>query len=220
MNKVIIAEDIKSIHQGLASVLKKFEVEHIDFVQYCDDAYLQIKKAYIEENPYDLLITDLSFVKDHRDITIPDGESLIKKLKKENLNLKVLVFSVEDRLERIKKFFNYLNIDAYVCKGRNDQKDLNNAIEALQQNKKYFLESSVEIFEDSFQQEITNYDIKLLEMLEQGHHQSEISKIFKKEAISPSSVSALEKRINNLKIFFKAKNTINLVAKAKDLGII
>jgi transcriptional regulator len=57
-------------------------------------------------------------------------------------------------------------------------------------------------------------------MLEQGHHQSEISKIFKKQSTSPSSTSTIEKRINNLKTYFKAKNTINLVAKAKDLGII
>ena len=81
IQKVIIAEDVKSIHQGLASVLKEINIAETEFVQYCDDAYLLIKKAEQNQEPYHLLITDLSFARDHRDVNLEDGEALIKALK-------------------------------------------------------------------------------------------------------------------------------------------
>lgn len=220
MNRVIIAEDIKSLHQGLETVLHKLDIKETEFVQYCDDAYLQIKKAESRGEPYDLLITDLSFAKDHREVNLASGEDLIKKLLEDKIQIKVLVFSIEDRRDKIKKFFNYLDIDAFVCKGRNDQIDLEMAIEALKKNEKYYSKSLVDLIEKKEESELTNYDILILEMLEEGYNQSEISKIFKKKKISPSSTSSIEKRINSLKNFFKAKNATNLVAKAKDLGVI
>ncbi|SHI73033.1 DNA-binding response regulator, NarL/FixJ family, contains REC and HTH domains [Mesonia phycicola] len=220
INKVIIAEDIKSIHLGLSSILEKFHIEKRDFVQYCDDAYIMIKKAVKDNSPYDLLITDLSFAKDHREVNFLNGEDLIKAVKNENKNIKILVFSIEDRLHKIEYFFNHLEIDAYVCKGRNDQKDLEKAIKAINQGNKYFSKSLSNLYTNKCHQEIDNYDIELLRMLEQGYNQSEISKIFKRKKVSPSSTSTIEKRINNLKNYFKAKNTINLIAKSKDLGII
>lgn len=220
IQKVIIAEDVKSIHQGLASVLKEINIAETEFVQYCDDAYLLIKKAEQNQEPYHLLITDLSFARDHRDVNLEDGEALIKALKEEQIDIKILVFSIEDRAQKIKKFFKYLDIDAYVCKGRNDQKDLKQAIHHLNKGKKFYSEAVGNLCEENKQYEITNYDIKILELLEEGYHQSEISTRFKDENRNPSSTSSIEKRINNLKNFFKAKNTTNLVAKAKDLGII
>ncbi|HIB38140.1 response regulator [Mesonia sp.] len=220
MDRIIIAEDIKSLHQGLETVLSKFNVDKTEFVQYCDDAYLQIKNAESRGEPYDLLITDLSFAKDHREVKLVSGEDLIKKLLEDKISIKILIFSIEDRRDKIKKFFNFLNIDAFVCKGRNDQKDLEKAIKALQKNEKYYSKSLGDLFENTQEHELTTYDIQILELLEAGNHQSEISKHFKEHNISPSSTSSVEKRINNLKNFFKAKNTTNLVAKAKDLGII
>ena len=53
-----------------------------------------------------------------------------------------------------------------------------------------------------------------------GISQENIEAEFKKEGISPNSKSSIEKHINKLKIYFKANNTVHLVAIAKDLGII
>jgi two-component system capsular synthesis response regulator RcsB len=44
--------------------------------------------------------------------------------------------------------------------------------------------------------------------------------VFKHEGISPNSKSSIEKQVSKLKIYFKANNTVHLVAIAKDLGII
>ena len=56
--KVLISEDLGSISKGIVSVLESLHIDNIQHVQYCDDAYLKIKKANQDEQPFDLLITD------------------------------------------------------------------------------------------------------------------------------------------------------------------
>lgn len=68
--------------------------------------------------------------------------------------------------------------------------------------------------------EIDSYDIELVRQLSLGLSQDEISIHFKEQDISPYSLSSIEKRINKLKIYFKAKNTVHLVSMTKDLGLI
>ena len=53
-----------------------------------------------------------------------------------------------------------------------------------------------------------------------GIPQDDITETFKKLDIKPNSKSTIEKKIAKLKDFFKANNTIHLVAITKDLGII
>ena len=69
-------------------------------------------------------------------------------------------------------------------------------------------------------EEINDYDIELLKQLSQGLSQEDISHNFKTNAISPNSLSTIEKRLNKLRIQFKANNAIHLVAIVKDLGLI
>src|SRR5690606_7682450 len=68
--------------------------------------------------------------------------------------------------------------------------------------------------------EVDDFDIKLLEMLSKGLSQDQISAHFKTYKIAPNSLSAIEKRINRLRIQFKANNSVHLVTIAKDLGFI
>ena len=68
--------------------------------------------------------------------------------------------------------------------------------------------------------DIDDYDINLLKLVSQGHSNREISDYLSGENITPSSVSSIEKRLNKLRIQFKAKNATHLVAVAKDMGLI
>ena len=68
--------------------------------------------------------------------------------------------------------------------------------------------------------DIEDFDIELLSLLAKGKSQEEISQYLKRHHISPSSLRTIEKRLNKLRIQFKAKNVIHLVAQAKDLGLI
>jgi hypothetical protein len=45
-------------------------------------------------------------------------------------------------------------------------------------------------------------------------------KEFKNTGIIPNGSSSIEKRINKLKIYFKANNNVHLIAIAKDLGLV
>ena len=47
-SKVIVAEDQDDINKGVVASLKELGVPEIQHVQYCDDAYLKIKKAAID----------------------------------------------------------------------------------------------------------------------------------------------------------------------------
>ena len=107
--KVLISDDLGSINKGVLSVLENLKIRSVQQVQYSDDAYLKIKRAILDDAPYDLLITDLSFVKDHREQKYPSGEDLIIDLKKEYPELKIVVYSVEDRLQKVRMLMNKYN---------------------------------------------------------------------------------------------------------------
>ncbi|WP_237460068.1 MULTISPECIES: hypothetical protein [Aequorivita] len=119
-----MSDDLDCINQGVISVLNSLEIEHITQVAYCDDAFLQIEKAILENTPFDLLITDLSFVADHRKQKYPSGETLISALKQKHPQLKIIAYSVEDNLQKVRTIVLDCNADAYVCKGRYGLKQL------------------------------------------------------------------------------------------------
>lgn len=78
--KVIVSDDLVSINLGMLTILDTLKVKQVISVQYCDDAYLRIKRAAHDKEPFELLITDLSFKKDHRAQKFQSGEALIEAL--------------------------------------------------------------------------------------------------------------------------------------------
>ena len=59
--KVLVAEDMDSINHAVASVLNELNIPKIAHAQYFDKAWLLAKKASQDDEPFDLLICDLSF---------------------------------------------------------------------------------------------------------------------------------------------------------------
>ena len=76
------------------------------------------------------------------------------------------------------------------------------------------------ILSDKSLLEIEAYDIELLKLIAQGLMMAQITSEFKNKGITPHGSSTLEKRVNSLKIYFKARNNAHLVAIAKDLGLV
>ncbi|WP_298499829.1 response regulator [uncultured Algibacter sp.] len=218
--KVLVSEDMDDINKGIYNTLCDLGVKQIDQVQYCDDAYLKIKKAILDNAPYELLITDLSFKSDYREQRFTSGEVLIESVKKEYPELKVIVYSVEDRLQRVRTLIKKHKVEAYVCKSRRGLTELSNAIKAILNNEIYLSPEVNNALRPKNNLEIEDFDIKLLKQLSFGLSQDDISTYFKKNNISPSSLSSIEKRLNKLRIQFKANNAIHLVAIVKDLGLI
>jgi DNA-binding NarL/FixJ family response regulator len=219
--KVLIADDIDFNDVGAAQILNELEVPEVQYAKYCDEALLKIKKASQDNNPFQLLISDLSFKADHQVNKLNSGEELIQAVKELFPEIKIIAFSIEDRPHKIKALFDDLNIDGYVLKGRNTIYDLKVAVQ-----KAFFNESeniSPELFylmQDKTTSEINQYDIILLKKLSLGISQEGMEAVLKQENIKPNSKSSIEKHINKLKIYFKANNATHLVAIAKDLGVI
>jgi len=219
--KVLIADDIDFNDVGAALTLKELGVPEIEYAKYCDDALLKIKKAHLDENPFQLLISDLSFKGDHRENQLNSGEELIHAAKVLFPELKTIVFSIEDRAHRIKFLFDELKIDGYVVKGRNMLYDLKQAIQKAFSNETENISPELaHLLQDKTTSEIGHYDVLLIKYLSIGITQENMETVFKQEGISPHSKSSIEKHLNKLKIYFKANNTVHLVAIAKDLGII
>lgn len=220
-NKVLVAEDLDSISIAVVQILEELSISEIHHAKYCDDALLKIKKAILDDSPYDLLISDLSFKADHRENQLTSGEALIAAVKKTQPDIKTIVFSIEDKSFRIKSLFNNLGINAYVSKGRNSIPELKKTVENVFSDGTRIISAALShVLNNKSIFEIEAYDISLLKLLSIGLTLDEIANEFKKTGITPNGSSSIEKRINKLKIYFKANNATHLVAIAKDLGLI
>jgi two-component system capsular synthesis response regulator RcsB len=219
--KVIIAEDLEDINLGIEQTLKSLDIINFQHAKYCDDAFLKIRKAILDNDPYDLLISDLSFKKDHRDVKITSGDELVEKVRELQPNIKIIAYSIEDKNFRIKSLFDNADIDGFVLKGRNSIEDLKKAIHITSTSDQKFISHEVaSALQEKNNFEIDDLDIQILKHLSAGISQDDIIQIFKESGKKPNSKSAMEKRLSKLKDFFKANNTIQLVFIAKDMGII
>lgn len=218
--KVLVAEDMDSINLAVGSVLKELGVPQVEHAQYCDNAYLKAKRALQEEEPFDLLICDLSFRKNHREEKITSGKDLIGRLKEEDPGIRVIVHSVEDHPQLVKSLWESGNIDAFVCKDRSGMKELKDAVLQVKRGKTY---NSPRI-ERSLKQEnlvvLNDFEIKLLSYIAAGLTQEEIREKLLQQQIKPNSKSAIEKRLKELREEFNAKNNPHLIGIVKDLKLI
>lgn len=218
--KVLIAEDYESANISVQKVLEELDIVNVDHVFYCDDAVAKIKKSIRENNPYDLLITDLSFEEDHYIQNVKGGQDLVKHAKNLQDDLKVIVFSSENKTGIIDALFSDFKIDGYVRKGRYDSLELRQAIKTVYENEKHLADSVKNSVKKLNTYEISTYDINIVSLMAKGTILKEIPDVFKNKNILPSSLSAIEKRLSQLKTSLGVKTNEHLIAYCKDLGII
>lgn len=218
--KALIAEDFESYNSSVQKALEELKIEIIDNVQYCDDAFMKIKKSIREKNPYDLLITDLSFVSDHREQHITNGRDLISIIKNESPTIKIIAFSIEDRAEIVDDLFKTHEINGFVSKGREDLKELKQAVKAVFGDQKYISTNIKNSIKTKNSYDFTRFEIILVKLLSEGMMQKNIPEYLKENNIKPSSLSSVEKCLNNMKESLGVGNNEQLIALCKDWGII
>ena len=219
--KVLVVEDLDTVGYGISMMLQQeLGVRGVVLTQYCDEAYLKFKKADLNNHPFELIVTDLSFKKDYRPHSISSGKELIKKIRNQNYNTPIVICSVEEKPNAIKRFIEVYQVSGYVLKGRDGLKDLKTAIESIFSGKQYLSSKIENLDTEKHIFEIEEYDVLLLFHLSDGLTQDQISELFNTQGISPSSLSSIEKKLNRLKDILKANNNVQLVANAKDLGLI
>lgn len=219
--KVLVVEDFDVVNGLIRFVLQEIKIKQIDSTSYCDQAFHKIKNAHLNNEPFDLIISDLSFINDGTPQILESGEELIEEIRKEFPNLKIIVFTVEDKAFRIQHLYYNLKIQAYVWKNRNGLKELKNAIHSVFELDMFYISPDLSnAIHPKKTIEVTDFDIFLIQSLSKGLLQGAISEKLKVKGMVPSSISAIEKRLKILREHFDAKNPTHLVAIAKDLGLI
>lgn len=219
--KVLIAEDLDSIGFAISKMLEQeFAISNTTIFKYCNEALLSIKSEALKKQPYDLIITDISFKEDYRDGKIRTGQELIRTVKNIYPQMPIIVFTVEDNPNIAQPLLSQNQPVAYVLKGRDGFKQLKQAITKVAKGLNYVSNTLQVKLKSNPVFEIENYDVVLLQELSKGLSQAQISVAFKNKDTTPSSLSSIEKRLNKLKDILKAKNNVQLVANAKDLGLI
>lgn len=220
--KVLIAEDHESINISVQKTLSDLGVVHDNrnYVFYCDDALMRIQKALRENEPYELLVTDLSFEEDVPGQKIKTGIELIKAAKHMQPDLKILVFSIENRASVANSLMKELGIDAYVPKARRDAQDLKLAIEAIAKNRRYLSPNLKRTINDESTYHFSASEIEIITLLSDGKSQQEISDYLRQKEAKSSSLSSIEKCLHHIRTSMNISKNAQLIAYCKDKGII
>lgn len=218
--KVLISEDHESTNISVRKTLADLGIKNADYVYYCDDALVRVKKAIQNKNTYDLLITDLSFEEDHNVQQITGGVALIKAAKQIQPDLKILVFSAENKQAFIETLFKELEIDGYVRKARYDAQELKAAIMEISEGKKYVSVSLRQVLKQKNSHEFSTLDVNIVALLSQGIHQKNIPTYLQEKNIKPSGLSSIEKRLGLMKDVLGFTKNEQLIVFCKDMGII
>ncbi len=218
--RVLIAEDHDSDKNSMVSHLKDLGISTIDQVQFCDDALLRIRKRIHEKQPYELLITDLSFTPTFGKDTIVTGQELISKIQELQPTIKIIVFTSNDKQFVIKSLTETLHIHGYVCKGLQGLKELTAAVKTVFKGEPYYCPVAKGALEQRNVLEIGDYELIILKLLAEGKKQKDISVYLKEKKILPDSIRSVEDRISRLKDHFNATTLPQLVHVAYKLGMI
>lgn len=219
IRKVLIAEDHESANISVRKTLEELGAE-TDHVYYCDDALAKIINEKKAGRSYDLLICDLYFDEDDLPQKISGGGELITAVREVQPELKVLVFSAENKPAVIDSLFRNQNIDGYVRKARNDARELRTAFEKLSQNQQHYPKHLSDLIKHQHTYNFTDFDITVISLLAQGMPQKNIPDYLRQHKIKPSGLSSVEKKLNQIKAVFEFTKNEQLVAFCKDMGII
>lgn len=220
IQKVLIAEDYQSVNLSVQHTLEAMGIPSPDYVAYCDDAILRIKKALQQQASYDLLITDLHFEPDHRQQDIKNGEELVSQARSLQPDLKIIVFSATGKPDTIDRLLKEHLADGYVCKGRHDAVELQDAIRLVGQNQQYFPRQHQQHFRQKKAHNFTLFDLAIIGQLAAGTRQKDIPVFLEQHKIRPSGLSSIEKRLSLIREIYEFSTNEQLVAFCKDKGIL
>lgn len=218
-NNVLIAEDHESSSISVRKALDDLNISRIHYTYHCDTALASIK-ASANTQPFDLLITDLSFDDDGQKQQIQNGKELIVAARQVLPFLKVLVFSVEDKAMIIDSLFRDHRIDAYVKKARYDIQELITAIKAIAAGKQHSPSNQRTRLKQINAHEFSTLDITIVSLLAQGMLQKNIPDYLKEHKMRPTSLSTIEKRLSLIKGRYSFLNNEQLVIFCKEMGLI
>jgi two-component system, NarL family, captular synthesis response regulator RcsB len=220
IDKVIIAEDQEITNLSVQRTMEDLRISKVDYVFYCDDALSRIQVAKQNGEPYELLITDLYFEDDGTHQKIAGGFDLIRSVREVQPDIMILIFSAENRPATIDMLFKNYEIDGYVRKARHDAKELKLALDTISKRQQYYPRALAQLVKQSNTYEFTEFDINIIRLLSQGYQQNEIPDYLREHNIKPSSLSTIEKRLNQIRDELSFTKNEQLVLFCKEAGIL
>lgn len=218
--KVLIAEDHQSTNISIQKVLEDLGNMDSTYVYYCDDALVRVRHAASITEPFDLLITDLSFDPDHREPKLADGVELIAAARVVQPGLPVLVFSAEGRIPVIEQLYTVSGIDGFVRKGRNDARELELAIRRIVANERYYPPFYLAGMRKGHLHDFSPFDIAIITLMAEGKRQKDLPARLEERGIRPAGLSSVEKRLKLMREALAFSNNEQLVAYCKDMGLV
>lgn len=218
--KVLIAEDQQMASISIVKTMESLGIAQRQYTYYCDDALMHIRKALQSGEPFDLLITDLSFAEDHREQKLKGGEELITAAKDIQDDIRIVVFSAEGRPAVIRSLYQDLGINAFVQKGRRDAEELSSAVETIVKGRTYM---PLEIKKTNHHQntfEFDKLDIAIVSQLSKGAKQKNLPGLLVEQGFARASLSTVEKRLKEMREGLGFSNNEQLIVYCRDYGII
>ena len=218
--KILVVEDQDMANLSLRITLENLSLPHPLHSYHIEHAVTLLTKALSDENPYDLLITDLYFEDEATAKQLPDGMELIKKAKALQPELKVLVFSSESKIVVIRRLYEEFGIDGFIRKARGDAKDLQEALGQLADNRRYYPRDYRSLAAQHNQHHFTDRDKAIVRLLNEGYSQKEIADWLESNDMPPFGLSSVEKRLKLMRTAMDFTKNQQLIGFCKDLGMI
>ena len=219
--RILIADDHQLVIQGILCSLK--EVGDFDVVSTttCDEAF-QLIKTHQNNNPFQLLFTDLSFDNSTKDNNLDGGEELIKAIRNNEIDIKIAVITGHTETNRVYNVISNLNPNAYLLKSKCDAIEIGFAVQKMLANDYYYThEIHQKIMKRNIVQiQMDDVAVQILKELPNHPKISNLEGVITKSDGSVIKLRSIETKLGILRADLNANNNTDLILKAKELGII
>lgn len=212
---ILLLEDSSGEAKGIMQRLSEIQEYDINvtWIDTCDEALETCTKT-----SFDLVIVDLHYKDEGLDTTIEDGEDFIIQLRKTVKNAPpVVVYSMIQQPVTLDLLVNVIGVDAYIVKGRRSLDELAYSLNLILIGGQYISKEVKQILErNKNAMNITRMDRAILRKLYQGAKINQLPDLLKKDGFTSCGQATIENRIKDLKEYFEASTTLQLVALAKE----
>lgn len=219
--RILIADDHQLVIQGILCSLK--EVGDFDVVSTttCDEAF-QLIKTHQNNNPFQLLFTDLSFDNSTKDTNLDGGEELIKAIRNNEIDIKIAVITGHTETNRVYNVISNLNPNAYLLKSKCDAIEIGFAVQKMLANDYYYThEIHQKIMKRNIVQiQMDDVAVQILKELPNHPKISNLEGVITKSDGFVIKLRSIETKLGILRADLNANNNTDLILKAKELGII
>ena len=219
--RILIADDHQLVIQGILCSLK--EVGDFDVVSTttCDEAF-QLIKTHQNNNPFQILFTDLSFDNSTKDTNLDGGGELIKAIRNNEIDIKIVVITGHTETNRVYNVISNLNPNAYLLKSKCDAIEIGFAVQKMLANDYYYThEIHQKIMKRNIVQiQMDDVAVQILKELPNHPKISNLEGVITKSDGSVIKLRSIETKLGILRADLNANNNTDLILKAKELGII